>query len=292
MTLSMTGFGAGRATSAEDDITVELKSVNHKYCEIKCRLPRELSPLEFALAKRLRDRIARGAVDLVAKRTRLKSSAQVPRVDIHLAQAYARSFDEVAVAVGTGRDWRLTDILQQQGVVTLDEPPADSEGLRGLAFEALDAAVKALLDMRDVEGRTLREDLLQRIDVIARHVAVIRDAAPRAVRDFRARLEARMRDLGAAELVDPKRLAEETVLYADRSDVTEEMTRLASHLEQFKAFISSSEPSGRKLDFLVQEMLREVNTTGSKAPSQEITQAVVSIKAELERVREQVQNVE
>lgn len=295
MLKSMTGFGAGRASvgagEAMEEISIELRSVNHKFCEVKARLPRELTALELALVKRVKERIARGALDVTLRRQTAGSAGQVPVVDEALVREYQRAFGQVAQAAGRSESAPLTWLAQQPGVIRMDERGVAIDHATAAATQALETALEALIAMRQAEGRALAEDLTARLQLVTEAAREVEALAPRAVADYRTRLQERIVELSASE-VDPQRLAQEVAFFAERTDIAEEMTRLSSHLEQFRALIAADEPVGRKMDFLVQEMHREVNTTGSKSQHPEISLRVVAMKAELERLREQVQNVE
>lgn len=292
MLRSMTGFGAGRAREADEEITVELRAVNHKFCEVKARLPRELLALEAGLTKKVKQRLARGAVELSVKRTVGPAGEQLPRVNAELARAYKEVLQAAARDLGLDDTVRLRDVLDRPGVLELAERGVSLEAAQLAAERALDQALDALLAMREVEGRALFQDLSSRLDTVEALAQEVAALSPRAVEEYREKLTARIAELVQAGSVDPQRLAQEVALFADRTDVAEESTRLASHLEQFRALLAAKEPSGRKMDFLVQEMHREVNTTGSKSQHKEISSRIVALKAELERIREQVQNVE
>lgn len=292
MLKSMTGFGAGRAQVGEEEFSVELRSLNHKFCEVKARLPRELAALEPLVSKQVKERLARGAVELLVRRQTVTASGTVPMVDVALAQEYARAFRELAEALGVPADISWSQVATQPGVVKLEEKGMDVAAATQAVQSALDQALAALEQMRRVEGEAIRADLDARLKLIegwSREVAAL---APQAVEEYRQRLAERVADLARGVPVDPQRLAQEVAMFAERTDIAEEVTRLASHLEQFRALMASSEPAGRRMDFLVQEMHREVNTTGSKSQHAEISARVVSMKAEVERIREQVQNVE
>jgi uncharacterized protein (TIGR00255 family) len=292
MLLSMTGFGSGTSTVGGESITVELKSVNHKFCEVKARTPRELSHLEPLIQKRVKDRLARGAIDVVVKRTPRTSTGVVPLVDLALAREYRKVFAELARTLDLPDQTTVRDVASLQGVVRLEEPPTNPEDAANAAEAALQIALEALGAMRAKEGEALRTDLVARLELVRTTVAEVKALVPASVEEYRARLQERIAELSRGLSVDPQRLAQEVAFFAERTDVAEEMTRLASHLEQFDALTASKEPSGRKMDFLVQEMHREVNTTGSKSQHAGISTRVMALKAELERIREQVQNVE
>jgi uncharacterized protein (TIGR00255 family) len=291
MIRSMTGFGAGHGAAAGEELDVEVRSVNHKFCEVKIRLPREYAALEIEAAKLVKERLARGGVDVSIRRG-AAAGGLAPRVDVQLAEAYARAFAELQARLGLATGATLADILAADGVVRLDERDVDLDAARSAVRTALSAALDALVEMRAREGAALARDLSTRLDTIEVLAARVGELAPHAVEHHRARLEERIAELSRGIPIDPARLAQEVALLADRSDVAEELTRLASHVSQVRALLASDEPAGRKLDFLVQEMHREVNTTGSKSQSADIAAVVVALKAEVERMREQVQNVE
>jgi uncharacterized protein (TIGR00255 family) len=291
MIRSMTGFGAGRASAGGEQLDVEVRSVNHKFCEVKVRVPRELSALEVDAGRAVKERVARGGVDVTVRRGG-PGGGVAPRVDVALAEAYARAYEEIRARLGLRGELSIADIVAAEGVVRLDERALDLEGAREALRMALGQAIDALLAMRAREGEALARDLAGRLDTVEGVVARIAELVPQSVEHHRARLAERVQELTRGIALDPGRLAQEVALFADRTDVAEEVTRLRSHLAQVRALLGSGEPAGRKLDFLVQEMHREVNTIGSKSQSAEIAALVVTAKAEVERMREQVQNVE
>jgi uncharacterized protein (TIGR00255 family) len=288
----MTGFGAGRSRIEAEDVSVELKAVNHKFSEVKARLPRELSALESVVVKAVKDRLARGAVEVFVKRQATSASGLVPTVDVALAQQYRQALRQVAVAIGAPDDVSLREVALQPGVIRMEEPGVNLEHAERALGQALEQALAGLLEMRRKEGEALKADLEGRIGMVEASSREVAALAPRAVAEYRQRLEERIAELARGVTLDPQRMVQEVAYFAERTDIAEEMTRLASHLTQFRALIASPEPAGRKMDFLVQEMHREVNTTGSKSQHPEISTRVVAMKAELERIREQVQNVE
>ncbi len=291
MIRSMTGFGSGTGASGGEEVGVEIRSVNHKYCEVKVRLPRDLTTLEQEVTRAVKERLARGGVDVAVRRSG-QALAPVPRVDAALAESYARAFAEVQARLGLSGGVTLAEVIAADGVVKLDERPVDLDSAREGLRRALAAALDALLAMRAREGEALARDLLSRLDEVEVLVSRVVELVPRTVEHHRDRLAERIAELTRGLAVDPARLAQEVALFADRTDVTEETTRLRSHLAQARALLSGGEPAGRKLDFIVQEMHREANTVGSKSQSADIASLIVSMKAEIERMREQVQNVE
>jgi uncharacterized protein (TIGR00255 family) len=292
MLSSMTGFGSGSSTVGTESVTVELKSVNHKFLEVKVRAPRELAALEPTVQRLLKERLARGAVDVSVRRALKTATGAVPTVDLPLAREYRRAFGEVARALGLPDDLTLRDLALQPGIIRLEEPPMAVADAGPALEQALAAALEGLQAMRRKEGAALERDLLARLALIDGLVAELIGLAPAAVAEYQARLQDRLRELLQGGPVDPQRLAQEVALYAERTDVAEELTRLGSHLVQLRGLLAQAEPSGRKMDFLVQELHREVNTTGSKSQHAGISSRVLALKAELERIREQVQNVE
>jgi len=291
MIRSMTGFGAGRGGAAGDEVDAEVRSVNHKFCEVKVRLPRELAALEPDVVRQAKERLARGGVEVTLRRGGGRG-ALAPRVDQELAAGYARAFDEVRRRLGLTGEVTLASVLQAEGVVTLEERAMDVEAARGAVTAAIAQALEALAAMREREGAALARDLEGRLATVEGLVRRLEELSPRTVEVYRERLAERVQELSRGLAPDPVRLATEVAIFADRVDVSEELTRLRSHVAQMRGLLASGEPAGRKMDFLVQEMHREANTVGSKSQSAEITGAVVALKAEVERMREQVQNVE
>jgi uncharacterized protein (TIGR00255 family) len=291
MIRSMTGFGAGHGAAGGEALDVEVRSVNHKFCEVKVRLPRELAALEPDALKLVKERLARGGVDVSIRRAG-PAGGLAPRVDLALADAYARAFEELRARLGLPGGVTLADVAGAEGVLTLDEPALDLDAARAALRAAMAGALDHLVAMRAREGEALSRDLSGRLDGVEELVAKAATLVPQTVEHHRARLSERVEELTRGIAIDPARLAQEVALFADRTDVTEEVTRLRSHLAQARTLLRSGEPAGRKLDFLVQEMHREVNTIGSKSQSADIAAIVVTAKAEVERMREQVQNVE
>jgi len=292
MLRSMTGFGNGRAAHGGEEISVEIRSLNHKFCEVKARLPRELASLEPLVSKWVKDRVARGSVDVSVRRQGVSASTTVPQLDVALAREYRRVFAELASATGILDTTTVAELASQPGVIRNEERTVDLPAATEALTSALEQSLGLLLSMRTTEGKAIQTDLETRLGLIEQGTARLQQLAPQAVREYHARLQERIAELARDIAVDPQRLAQELAIFAERTDVAEEMTRLSSHLTQFRQLIASREPAGRKMDFLVQEMHREVNTTGSKSQHPEISNVVVAMKAELERIREQVANVE
>ncbi len=292
MIRSMTGFGAGRSAHLDDTFDVEVRSVNHKFCEVKVRLPRELASMELELSRAVKDRLARGGVEVALRRGGGRG-ALAPRVDFALAEGYAEAFRELSLRLGIESELQLSDVLAAEGVVSLEEQAVDPETVRAPVQGALAGALDHLEAMRAREGEALARDLRGRLDRLAALAARVEALAPESVERYRERLSERIAEVTRGHAAaDPVRLAQEVALFADRLDIAEELTRLRSHVAQARALVEGDEPAGRKLEFLVQELHREVNTVGSKSQSAGIAALVVELKAEVERMREQVQNVE
>lgn len=292
MIRSMTGFGSGRSREGEDEFVIEIRAVNHKFCEVKARLPRELQPLETELSRWVKEKVARGGIEIAVRRTAGAVGMLRPVVDLPLARAYLSAWQALADGLGMEGRVSLDRFAEAEGVIRLEERPLEPEKVREALAAATQSALEDLLRMREREGKALAEDLLDRVERLREHARVISVESPASVEVHRARLEARIAELNQGLQIDPSRLAQEIALFADRVDVAEELTRLESHLDQFEKLVMADEPAGRKMEFLVQEMGREINTTGSKSQSAALAQRVVEMKAELERIREQVANVE
>jgi uncharacterized protein (TIGR00255 family) len=292
MILSMTGFGAGRGRSGEEEIAVEVRSVNHKYCEVKPRFPSELAPFETEMVRQVKEGVRRGALDLTIRRGGDARSLLTPKIDLALAREYVAALREVGGQLGLAQNLGVAELSQIEGLVSLESRGIDLEAARAAVRTAIAEALVALRTMREREGRLLAADVTARVALLRQLTERVRALAPASVTEYKARLELRVAELSRGIPVEPQRLAQEVALFADRVDVAEELTRLDAHLVAFERLVAGEEPAGRRMDFLVQEMHREVNTIGSKSQGAQLAELVVSMKAEIERVREQVQNVE
>jgi uncharacterized protein (TIGR00255 family) len=291
---SMTGYGRGESAQDGFKITVELSSVNRKQAEVSVALPREMEMLEAQIREVIHSNVARGRVNV---RLALHAAAGKISVRKHinaaLARDYAAEFARLGKQLKLSGDVSLDQVLRAPGVFQTDEQLAETEDLWPVVQKAVNQAVAALLKMREREGAHLAKDLASRINVMQKSVALIQKQAPTTAENYRQNLLERIKAAGLENIApDDERLLKEIVLFADRSDIAEELTRLQSHFQQFVDCTKSREPVGRTLDFLAQEMNREINTIGSKANDAIISREVVTLKAELERFREQAQNVE
>lgn len=290
---SMTGYGRGECARDGFKVTVEISSVNRRQADVSVILPRALEVLEPRIRDEVNHRVSRGRITVrVALHAAEGRDAQV-RVNRLLARAYMAEFRRLAGELKLGEDVPLDTLLRAPGVLQSVEDADDSEQFWPAVERAVKEALNGLLRMREKEGAHLAKDLIRRMRHLARAVKRIKRQAPRVTERYRESLRERVKAAGLALTPeDEERLTREVVFFADRSDITEELTRLESHFKQFEECLKSREPVGRTLDFLSQEMNREVNTIGSKANDAVISREVVVAKAELERFREQAQNVE
>jgi uncharacterized protein (TIGR00255 family) len=292
MIKSMTGYGKGRAGSEGGSLTVEIKSVNHRYCEIGVKAPRFLLAWEAEVRKRIGERLKRGKIDVFINQEFSDAGAVVPMLNRPLAAAYVELFGQMRREFSLSGEIPLGLLASQKDVVLLRESEPDEDRARTLLGEALAVALDQLEKMRQAEGEATLQDLQSRIDLLEEMLGRIEARSALVPREWQEKLKERLARLTGELEVDPQRLAQELALFADRCDISEELSRFRSHLQQFRALFQTAEPVGRQMDFLVQELNRETNTMGSKSNEAELTRLVVAIKAELERIREQVQNIE
>ncbi len=290
---SMTGYGRGDCAKDGFKFTVELNSINRKQSDIAINLPKELVELEPRIRDEINAHLSRGRINGVVAyhRAAAKAEEQV-ELDVALARAYYRAIQKLQKQMKLNGSLTLETILRAPGVMKLAETTVNAEAVWPQVEVALRKALAQLVRMREKEGKFLANDLGQRLNVLATGIERIRKAAPDAIARYREQLHARVKEAGLDVPLNDDRLAKEVVFFADRCDISEELTRLGSHLKQFREQLKANEPVGRTLDFLSQEMNRELNTIGSKANAAEVSQEVVKMKAELEKIREQVQNIE
>ena len=291
MPQSMTGYG--RCTLAQDgrEVTIELKSVNHRLLDLAFRMPRSFAFLENDMRAHISNKLARGHVDIFVTYKNSRDDARKVTLDSALLGAYLTTLRQGGIDHMLDDNLRLRDVLSMQDVLTVEEADEDQQALSALTLSALDTALDSLCAMRRREGEAMRGDVETRLDTLERTAHVIDERAPQWLEEYRQRLRARIEEICQMQL-DEARLTQEVALAADKAAVDEETVRLRSHIAQMRDLLKQSEPAGRKLDFLVQEMNREVNTTGSKSSDLILTGMVVDAKAELEKIREQIQNIE
>ncbi|MGV3662810.1 MAG: YicC/YloC family endoribonuclease [Prosthecobacter sp.] len=288
----MTGFGRGEAQRAGVTWSVECSSVNRKQLEVAVNLPRELAELENAVRTEVSAVVSRGRVNIAVRKDAAVTSADTVRVDHVLAGHYFHAMHALALKLDVPAEIALTDITRLPGVVNLAQTEIAAEEAWPVVQEALGAALKQLAAMRATEGASLRADIEARLLHIESLLESIRTKAALVPEHQRKLLRQRLEDAGLPLPLEDERLVKEIALFADRTDISEELTRAASHVRQFRAYLDADTPAGRSLDFLLQEFFREFNTMGSKCNSAEIAHHVVTAKTELEKIREQVQNAE
>lgn len=292
MIKSMTGYGKYESPLENGRIIVEIRSVNHRYGEVFVKLPRTLLALENSVRKSVAGQLKRGKIEVYIQQEGSVGSGGMPKVNIPLAKAYYEAFVKMKEALGLYDPIPLSLVGAQKDLLFTEEGDGRPEDLHDVLVTAVRMAVDNLDAMRIREGEALLEDLLARRLSLAGLIARITERSPHAVAENAARFKVRVMQLTEDSAVDEGRLAQEIALMADRWDINEELVRFNSHLRQFDETLKMDEPVGRKLDFLIQELNREVNTIGSKANDAEITSFIVELKADLEKIREQVQNIE
>lgn len=289
---SMTGFGRGEASNADRTWTVEIRTVNHRFLDQRVVLPRAFAPLEERVKKTVAAHQDRGRVEISLALSGRASGGPLLTVDMDLARQYHECLQQLAEEFGLGPRIQLADMLNQREMISLQEQSPDLDQEWPLVEQAVFAALAECARMREQEGKTLKRDLIDRLDSFAAIIKEIESSIPQVLQQRQEELKNRVMKLLDGMDIDPMRLAQETAIMADKADVTEEVVRLASHISQFRAFLDSDEPVGRRLDFLLQEFLREVNTLASKISNAEIAHLGVEMKNEIEKLREQVQNIE
>ena len=292
MLRSMTGFGASDLATAAGRYTVEARSLNHRFLEIMVRLPRELAPLEDRIRALVQGRVLRGRVEVAIMRENYGKRLRTVRIDLDLAKAFASALNELKQALEVPGSPDLAMLSALPDLIRIEEQKEDLEAAWTAIAEGLEVALSRLVAMREREGARLASDLGQRVRRLAERADEIERRAPLVVQEHAARLTRRIEELIGMPPVDEGRLAAEVAIFADRSDIAEETTRLRSHLAQMQQMLIGDGPAGRTLEFLVQELGREANTIGSKANDVEISRAVIAVKGDLESLREQIQNLE
>jgi uncharacterized protein (TIGR00255 family) len=292
MIKSMTGYGKGESAFAGGRIIVELRSVNHRYGEISVKLPRALMPFENEIKKRVAEKLSRGKIDVFIQ-VEGAGAMGVPTVNLPLARGYHKAFSALREELGMAEEVSLALVAAQRDVITVAaEPEAALEEIPQELLTALEAGLSRVDEMRSFEGESLLADFNKRREILRDLIDRVEARSPLVVAEYATRLKERILALTSDSGLPEERIALEVALLADKCDITEELVRLESHLRQFDETLGRDEPVGRKLDFLLQEINREVNTVGSKANDAEIAVCVVELKGELEKIREQVQNIE
>jgi uncharacterized protein (TIGR00255 family) len=291
MVVSMTGFGRSKAESAQHAVTVEMKSVNHRFCEITIRMPRQLLKLEEKIKKYLRQYIKRGRVEIFVIIEGAGVLKRSIHVDWNLVEDYYQIINKLKEKYQLNGDIQISDFLRKEELMVIEEREEENEELENLVFQTIEEAVQNLMKMRILEGEQLQKDLQIQLNKIQAVIQKIQSLAPRVSKQYQERLEKKVKE-AAADKVDEARILSEVAILADKADINEECVRLFSHIKQFSQLLDQDEPIGRRLDFIIQEMNREVNTIGSKANDSEIAANVIELKSCLEKMKEQVQNIE
>lgn len=292
MIRSMTGFGRAAAETEGYFITVELKSVNHRYFDFSCRLPRQYGFAEDKLKSYINSKVSRGKIDCYLGIEALKTDDAEVVVNHTLASAYVNALKELSVTYSLKEDYGAAGIARFSDVLVLKKAEEDEEKLWSLIEPVAGEAVDKFIKMREIEGEKMRKDIASRAAYILECVSFIEERSPQTVKEYNDKLVSRVHELIGDVSLDEGRIIQEVAVFADKVAVAEETVRLRSHISQLQTFLDSEEPIGRKMDFLVQEINREANTIGSKASDVDIARKVVDIKAEVEKIREQIQNIE
>ena len=291
MIKSMTGYGKSNLSINSREYQVEIKTVNHKYIDTNIRMPRTISYLEEDIRKLITSKLKRGKVDISITFENYSKDGNDIRINTELAKVYISNLRKLAEEENLSSNIEVTEITKLPDVLTI-KSNLDEKQIKEEILQAVNDAINQLIDMRKNEGKRISEDILAKISQVEEKKDEIFTLSTGLIEEYVVKLEARIKEILRTEELDKSRLMQEVVIYADKCSVEEEITRLKSHIGQLRSLIDSDEPSGKKMDFLIQEMNRETNTIGSKANNLEITNRVVDIKTILEDIREQIQNIE
>lgn len=292
MVRSMTGFGRGHAVLNGRDITVEIRAVNHRYYEFSCRLPRAFSFAEERLKSLLQGKIARGKLEVSVLVQNVTAVSEKITANKEVIGAYIQALREIKDEFSLTDDMSLSAVMKLPDAFTVVKEETDEDQLWEDLKSVTEEALGSFIAMRETEGARMKADISSRLDVIEKNVAFVEERSPLIVENYRKRLYDRMCEVLDGKAVDENRILLEAGIFSEKTAVDEETVRLRSHIAQFREMLESAEPIGRKLDFLVQEMNRETNTIGSKVQDIEVTKVVVDQKSEIEKIREQIQNIE
>ncbi len=291
MIKSMTGYGKANLEKNERRYQIEIKTVNHRYLDISVKMPRQLSYLEEPIKKAISNKVKRGKVDVFVTFENNSLEGQEIKINTELASAYIKELKKLAESENILADIQVNDIARYPDVLNIKNNQ-DDEIIKQELLEVSQIAIDNLIEMRQVEGTKMAEDIKQRLEYIQEKVKEISKLSTGLIEEYVVKLEERLKQILKGQEIEQARLAQEVVIYADKCSVEEEVTRLNSHISQFHNLINSNEPIGKKLDFIIQEMNRETNTIGSKANNLEITDRVIDLKTQIENIREQIQNIE
>ncbi|MFG6331945.1 MAG: YicC family protein [Lachnospiraceae bacterium] len=292
MIKSMTGFGRCEVSEGDRKITVEMKSVNHRYLDVSMKMPKKLNYFDSAIRGILKEYVQRGKVDVYITYEDLSAGDAALSYNRKIAAQYVEYFRQMEEQFGLKNDMQVSVLARCPEVLVMEEQRPDEEEIRHLLEQAVRGACEKFVETRTREGQTLREDLLQKLEEILQTVAFVEERSPQILAEYRQKLEAKVKELLADAQIDENRIAAEVTIFADKICVDEEIVRLRSHVEAMKAALEHGEGVGRKLDFIAQEMNREANTTLSKANDLEVSSRAIDLKTAIEKVREQIQNIE
>lgn len=292
MVTSMTGYGRAQEIIEGRDITVEIKSVNHRFFEFSARVPRAYGYLEEKLKNFINAKISRGKVDLYVQIINLEGTNAAVEINTELAASYLKALRSTAQRLGLTDNVQITDLSRFSDIFAVRKTEEDEDKIWESVLAVALKSVEKFMEMRQNEGENLKKDVCSRLDALENLIKIVEEKSPETVSAYREKLSEKMRQVLENEQVEEQRILLEAAVFAEKTAVDEETVRLKSHIAQFRSFLTQSEPMGRKLDFLVQELNRESNTIGSKCQNLEISHIVVDIKSEIEKIREQIQNIE
>lgn len=292
MLKSMTGFGRYEASKDDRKVTVEMKSVNHRYLEVGIKLPKKLNFLESSIRNELKKFVARGKVDIFVSYENLGVGNECVRYNAALAKEYFDCYEKISRELGIDNDVKVSHIMRSPDVVSLESAEDDEEIITGLVLEAIDGAATKLVETRIDEGERLGADIIVKLDGMMDVVAFITERSPKIVEEYKTKITDRIHELLEDAQIDEARIAQEVTMFADKICVDEELVRLDSHIKAMKDALNQGGAIGRRLDFIAQEMNREANTTLSKTTDAEISDKAIALKTDIEKVREQIQNIE
>ena len=291
MIKSMTGFGKNNLAINDRNYQVEIRSVNHRYLDINIKMPRQLTYLEEIIKKAISTKIKRGKIDVSISFENNSTEGRNVKINTEIAKMYIEQLRKLAEEENILSDIQVTEITKLPDVLNINIDQ-DDDTIKQELLESISIATDNLIEMKQTEGNKIAEDLIRRINYIEEKILKISELSTGLIEEYVVKLEERIKEILKTDIIDKSRIAQEVVIYADKTSIEEEITRLKSHIIQFRNLLKEEEPVGKKIDFLIQEMNRETNTIGSKANNLEIVNGVIDIKTELENIREQIQNIE
>ena len=291
MIKSMTGFGKNNLVINDRNYQVEIRSVNHRYLDINIKMPRQLTYLEEIIKKAISTKVKRGKIDVSISFENNSTEGRNVKINTEIAKMYIEQLRKLAEEENILSDIQVTEITKLPDVLNINIDQ-DDDTIKQELLESVSIATDNLIEMKQAEGNKIAEDLIRRINYIEEKILKISELSTGLIEEYVVKLEERIKEILKTDIIDKSRIAQEVVIYADKTSIEEEITRLKSHIIQFRNLLKEEEPVGKKIDFLIQEMNRETNTIGSKANNLDIVNGVIDIKTELENIREQIQNIE